>query len=63
MKINRYFFQNKDYVLEEDVDFSNISFDPTHIRGISNTHVKVTGTVVEVALIVAEAPFIETPFW
>ena len=44
MKINRYFFQNKDYVIEEDVDFSDISFDPTHIRGISNTQVKVSGT-------------------
>ena len=44
MKINRYFFQNKDYVLEDYVDFSDASFDPTHIRGISNTHVKVTGT-------------------
>ena len=44
MRINRYFFQNKDYALEEDIDFSDVSFDPTHIRGVSNTHVKVTGT-------------------
>lgn len=43
MKINRYLFQNKDYSLEEDLDFSSFSFDPTHIRGVNNTHVKVTG--------------------
>ncbi len=43
MKINRYLFQNKDYSLEEDLDFSSFSFDPTHIRGVSNTHVKVKG--------------------
>ena len=43
MKINRYLFQNKDYVIEEDIDFSSETFDPTHIRGVSNTHVKVTG--------------------
>ena len=43
MKINRYQFQNKNYQIEDDIDFSNVTFDPTHIRGISNTHVTVTG--------------------
>ena len=43
MKINRYQFQNKNYQIEDDIDFSNVAFDPTHIRGISNTHVTVTG--------------------
>lgn len=43
MKINRYQFQNKNYQIEDDIDFSNVTFDPTHIRGISNTHVVVTG--------------------
>ena len=43
MKINRYQFQNKNYQIEDDIDFSNVTFDPTHIRGIRNTHVTVTG--------------------
>ena len=44
MKINRYLFQNKDYSIEEDLDFSNHSFNPNHIRQIGATHVKITGT-------------------
>lgn len=43
MKINRYQFQNKNYKIEDDLDFSNVSFDPTHIRGVNNVHVVVTG--------------------
>ena len=43
MKINRLLFKNKDYVLNEDVDFSLASFDHNFIRGISNTHVTVKG--------------------
>ena len=51
MKINRLLFANKDYVLEDDVDFSNVEFDPYHIRKISSCHVKVTGNIVEDLLI------------
>ena len=47
MKLNRLFFQNKDYVLEGDIDFSNHEFDPYHIRKIGPTHVKVTGSIFE----------------
>ena len=47
MKINRLFFKNKDYSIEEDIDFSNVEFDPYHIRKISSCHVKVTGSVIE----------------
>ena len=43
MKISRFDFQKKDFKLEEDLDFSKETFDPTHIRGIKNTHVVVTG--------------------
>lgn len=43
MKINRYLFKNKEYSLEDDIDFSNQKTDPNHIRKISNTHVKVSG--------------------
>lgn len=43
MKINRNLFKNKDYFVEEDLDFSNETFDPNHIRQIGKTHVKITG--------------------
>jgi uncharacterized protein len=43
MKISRFDFQKKDFKIEEDLDFSNEKFDPTHIRSIKNTHVIVTG--------------------
>ena len=43
MKINRLLFQNKGYSIEDDLDFSSQSFDPTHIRNIGKTHVKITG--------------------
>ena len=43
MKVNRYLFKNKDYVLEGDIDYSNVSFDPSHIRSIGLTHIKITG--------------------
>lgn len=43
MKVNRYLFKNKDYIVEEDLDFSNESFNPNHIRKIGKTHVKITG--------------------
>lgn len=47
MKLNRLLFQNKDYVLEGDIDFSNLEFDPYHIKKIGLTHVKITGSVYE----------------
>ena len=47
MKINRLLFQNKGYSVEEDLDYSTQSFDPTHIRNIGKTHVKITGTDYE----------------
>ncbi len=43
MKINRHLFNNKDYVIEDDLDFSNVKLDPTHIRKISNAHAKISG--------------------
>lgn len=43
MKINHYLFKNKDYVLEDDIDFSYESADPTHIKKIGLTHVKIKG--------------------
>ena len=43
MKISRFSFQNKDYVFEEDFDFSKEKFNPNHIRSIGKTHVKITG--------------------
>lgn len=51
MKINRYLFKNKDYVIEDDIDFSNVQLDPTHIRKINNTHVKISGIDYEDYLI------------
>ena len=47
MKLNRLLFQNKDYVLEGDIDFSDIEFDPNFIRKIGVAHVKITGSVFE----------------
>ena len=47
MKVNRYLFKNKDYIVEEDLDFSNESFNPNHIRKIGKTHVKITGQVYD----------------
>lgn len=43
MKINRHLFTNKNYVIEEDLDFSSVSLDPTHIRKINSAHAKVSG--------------------
>ena len=51
MKINRFLFQNKDYSLEDDIDFSNAYLDPSHIRKIESTHVKVSGVDYEDYLI------------
>ena len=41
MKISRFSFQNDVLELEDDIDFSSISFDPTHIRSIPSCHVVV----------------------
>ena len=43
MKVNRNLFKNKDYFIEDDLDFSNESFNPNHIRKIGKTHVRITG--------------------
>ena len=51
MKINRYLFQNKNYVIEDDIDFSCESFDPTHIKEVRDTHVKVSGQDYEDLLV------------
>ena len=45
MKINRFLFNNKDYVFESDFDFSNEHFDENHIRSVSNVHAKITGQI------------------
>ena len=47
MKINRLFFNNKDYVLEGDIDFSDVKFDGFHLKSIDSCHVKITGSVFE----------------
>ena len=43
MKINRLLFKNKDYRVEDDIDFSSIKTDPGHIKSIDKCHVLVTG--------------------
>ena len=43
MKVNRNLFKNKDYFIEDDLDFSSEVFNPNHIRKIGKTHVKITG--------------------
>ena len=43
MKINRNLFKNKDYKLEETIDFSNVSFSGSHIKKIGLSNVVVTG--------------------
>ena len=47
MKLNRLLFNNKDYVLEDDIDFSNEKFDGFHLKSIDSCHVKITGQVFE----------------
>ena len=47
MKINRFLFDNKDYVLEGEIDFSNEEFNPYHIRKITYCYVKVTGKNID----------------
>ncbi len=43
MKLNRHLFSNKNYSVEEELDFSSYSFNPNHIRKIGKTHVKISG--------------------
>ena len=43
MKINRNLFKNKDYKIEETIDFSNVSFSGSHIKKIGLSNVVVTG--------------------
>lgn len=47
MKLNRLFFNNKDYVLEGDIDFSELKFDDFHLCYIDKCHVKITGQIFE----------------
>ena len=51
MTLNRYLFQNKNTVIEDDLDFSNEKFNPNHIRKIGKTHVKITGQDYEDILV------------
>lgn len=43
MKINRYLFKNKDYVIEDDIDFSCEEFNSANLRKVGIAHVKVSG--------------------
>lgn len=43
MRINRYLFQNDNYEISEDIDFSHESLNSSHIRKIGLAKVKVTG--------------------
>ena len=47
MKLNRLLFNNKDYFLEGDIDFSSFEFDPYHIKQIGVAHFKITGQIFE----------------
>ena len=47
MKLNRLLFNNKGYVLEGDIDFSNEEFDGYHLRKINSCHVYITGQEFE----------------
>ena len=51
IKINRLFFENKDYVLEGEVDFSHLDFDAYHVRKINKVSYKVTGQIYDDLLI------------
>ena len=51
MKLNKLLFNNKDYVLEGDIDFSSEEFDGYHIRKINTAHFKMTGQNYEDLLI------------
>ena len=51
IKINRLFFENKDYVLEGEIDFSDRKFDDYHIRKIGKTSYKVTGQIYDDLLV------------
>ena len=43
MQLNRYFLNQPGYKLEDDLDFSNLVFDETHIRRIESCHFELTG--------------------
>lgn len=47
MKINRLLFNNPDYFLEGDFDFSSFEFDPYHIREIKKCHALIKGSIYE----------------
>ena len=56
IKINRLFFENKDYVLEGEVDLSHLTFDSYHVRKIKKVTYKVTGQIYD-DLLVLEVKF------
>ena len=43
MQLNRYFLNQPGYKLEDDIDFSDVAFDQTHIRKIESCHFELTG--------------------
>lgn len=47
MKLNRALFNNKNYVVKEEVDLSKEQFDPYHIRRVEKCEVEVKGKIVE----------------
>lgn len=51
IKINRLFFENKDYALLGEVDFSSLEFDKYHVRKINKVVYKITGNIYDDLLI------------
>ena len=51
IKTNRLYFENKDYVLEGEIDLSNLSFDTYHVRKINKVTYKVTGQIYDDLLV------------
>ena len=47
MKINRLLFNNPNYSLEGDIDFTNENFTGGVIRKIASCHVKISGSIFE----------------
>ena len=51
IKTNRLYFENKDYVLEGEIDLSSLSFDAYHVRKINKVKYKVTGQIYDDLLV------------
>ena len=43
MQLNRYLLNQPGYKLEDDIDFSDVPFDQTHIKRIESCHFELTG--------------------